>query len=163
MTLGQLLSDDCILPELASRDRWGVIEELAECLFAGGHLAAGDRECIFSRLHDRENRLSTGVGSGVAIPHALCPHVDHVVAAFGRSRAGIEFDAMDQEPVHIVVLFVVPDRQYRLRLETLSAIGKTLANPELRERLMHATTAAELKLVLGGRPDSRVHQRNGKA
>ncbi len=155
MTLGQLLTDDQIVPDLIGRDRWSVLGELTARLFELDLVPEAHRSLTVERLHERESLITTGIGSGVAIPHALCPYSRHIVAAFGRSREGIEFDAFDKAPVHIVVLFIVPETNYRLRLETLSAIGKTLAHPELRARLLAARTASELRLLLSGRPDSK--------
>lgn len=155
MTLGQLLQDDQIIPALNARDRWDAIRELSEHLFASDRLREAQRECISTRLHEREVRMTTGIGAGVAIPHALCPQTDCIVAALGISRMGIDFEAVDGQPVHIVVLFVVPENRYQLRLETLSAIGKSLSNPDLRRRLLAANSIAEIKLVLSGRPDSK--------
>lgn len=155
MTLGQLLENDQIIPDLAARDRWGAIRELSEHLFTSERLREAQRECISSRLQERELRMTTGIGAGVAIPHALCPQMDSIVAALGLSRQGIDFQAVDSGPVHIVVLFVVPENRYQLRLETLSAIGKSLSSPELRHRLLAARSITDIKLVLSGRPDSK--------
>ena len=155
MTLASLLSEPQIALDLTATTRWGAIEELAARLFELKLLPECDRECVMGLLREREVRLSTGIGSGVAIPHALCPHVDHVVAVMGRSVDGIDFAAIDKAPVHLIVLFVVPEREYRLRLETLSAIGKSLTRADLRQRLMRARSTAEVLAVLSGRPGSR--------
>jgi mannitol/fructose-specific phosphotransferase system IIA component (Ntr-type) len=88
----------------------------------------------------------------VAIPHALYSGTEEVLAVFGRSLEGIEFDAGDKKPVHIIVLFIVPESNYMLRLQILSAIGKTLVNPEIRKHLLKATSAAQIRSLLRGRP-----------
>ena len=155
MTLASLLSEPQIVLDLTASTRWGAIEELAARLFDLQLLPANERESVMALLRERELRLSTGIGSGVAIPHALCPHVDRVVAVMGRSIAGIDFAAIDKAPVHLIVLFVLPEREYRLRLETLSAIGKSLTRAELRQRLLRAESTAEVLAVLSGRPGSR--------
>jgi len=155
MTLGQLLTPAQIVPELTGRDRWSVLQELTGRLFELDLVPQEHRELILKRLYEREELITTGIGSGVAIPHALCPHSRHIVAAFGRSREGIDFEAFDKAPVHIVVLFIVPETNYRLRLETLSAIGKTLSYPNLLNRLLAAETADQLHILLSGRPDSK--------
>ncbi len=155
MTLASLLSEPQIALDLTATTRWGAIEELAARLFQLKLLPEGDHERVMTLLREREVRLSTGIGSGVAITHALCPHVDRVVAVMGRSVTGIDFAAIDKAPVHLIVLFVVPEREYRLRLETLSAIGKSLTRADLRQRLMRARSTAEVLAVLSGRPGSR--------
>ena len=71
--------------------------------------------------------MSTGIGFGIAIPHASSEHVTEVVAAFGRSQgSGIEFDSLDNELVHFIVLFIVPRDQFQVHLRTLAAIAKFL-------------------------------------
>lgn len=158
MTLGQLLTPAQIIPELKGRDRWSVLQELTGRLFELDLVPEDHRPTILKRLCEREELITTGIGAGVAIPHALCPYSRHIIAAFGRSREGVDFDAMDQAPVHIVVLFIVPETNYRLRLETLSAIGKTLSHRDVRDRLMEAESVERLHLLLSGRPDSKTPQ-----
>ena len=67
-------------------------------------------------LRQREDQRSTGIGSGIAIPHAFSPAIDEVKAVFGRSREGIDFCALDSAPVHYVVLFLVPEEKYTLHI-----------------------------------------------
>ena len=100
------------------------IEELVDHLVAAGRLGGEARGEVLAALKEREDRLSTGIGSGVAIPHAFSNCADDVVAIFGRSEAGIDFESTDNLPVHYIVLFVVPKKQYLLHLRTLAAIAK---------------------------------------
>ncbi len=138
MHLASLLSADQILAEMESSERWAAIIELVDHLIAKGHLLAADRDSILEALRDREESMSTGIGFGVAIPHASSDRVDRVVAAFGRSREGIGFDSLDNEPVRFIVLFIVPQDQFTLHLRTLAAIAKFLNEKGVRERLTEA-------------------------
>ena len=88
--------------------------------------------------------MSTGIGFGIAIPHASSDRVSQVVAAFGRSSQGIEFDSLDNAPVRFIVLFVVPKDQFQTHLRTLAAIAKFLNDRSVRERLGTAASAAEI-------------------
>jgi mannitol/fructose-specific phosphotransferase system IIA component (Ntr-type) len=88
--------------------------------------------------------MSTGIGFGIAIPHASSEDVSEVVAAFGRSRKGIEFDALDNAPVKFVVLFIVPKNQFQTHLRTLAAIAKFLNDRTVREQLAAAKTPEEI-------------------
>ena len=108
MTLGKLLSVDQILPEMQAKERWSAIVELANVLVKSGGVDPANQEAVLKALRTREETMSTGIGFGIAIPHASCEHVSKVVAAFGRSREGIEFDSLDDAPVRFVVMFVVP-------------------------------------------------------
>lgn len=91
--------------------------------------------------------MSTGIGFGIAIPHASSDRVTKVVAAFGRSTKGIEFESLDNALVKFVVLFVVPKDQFQTHLRTLAAIAKFLNDRNVRERLGTAPTAADVLAV----------------
>ena len=88
--------------------------------------------------------MSTGIGFGIAIPHASSNCVSEVVAAFGRSSTGIEFDSLDNSPVRFIVLFVVPKDQFQVHLRTLAAIAKFLNDKSVREQLAKAESSEEI-------------------
>jgi mannitol/fructose-specific phosphotransferase system IIA component (Ntr-type) len=144
MTLGNLLSVDQIIPEMTATERWSAIVELVELLVERGQIKNADREVVLAALRQREETMSTGIGFGIAIPHASSDRVDQVVAAFGRSSSGIEFDSLDNAPVRFIVLFVVPKDQFQTHLRTLAAIAKFLNDRAVRERLGNATSAEEI-------------------
>ena len=144
MTLGNLLSADSILPEMQATERYAAIAELVGLLVQHGQIAEADRDTVLSALRAREETMSTGIGFGIAIPHASSDRVTKVVAAFGRSSKGIEFEALDNAMVRFVVLFVVPKDQFQTHLRTLAAIAKFLNDRNTRERLGTAATAAEI-------------------
>jgi mannitol/fructose-specific phosphotransferase system IIA component (Ntr-type) len=141
MTLGNLLSKDQIIPEMRASERQDAIVELVDVLVAQNHIRAEDREVVLGALRAREATMSTGIGFGIAIPHASSDRVSKVVAAFGRSSTGIEFDSLDNAPVRFVVLFVVPKDQFQTHLRTLAAIAKFLNDRSVRERLGTADSA----------------------
>src|SRR4051794_4293047 len=144
MTLGNLLSKDQIIPEMNSLERQDAIVELVDLLVAKGHIRTEDRDVVLGALRQREETMSTGIGFGIAIPHASSDRVDKVVAAFGRSMTGIEFDSLDNAPVKFIVLFVVPKDQFQTHLRTLAAIAKFLNDRTVRERLGTAATSKEI-------------------
>src|SRR5438552_15402591 len=108
MSLAELLSADQIIPEMKATERWDAIVELMDLLVARGQIKPEDRDGILASLKQREETMSTGIGFGIAIPHCSSDRLGKVVEAFGRSRTGIELDALDNVPVKIVVLFIVP-------------------------------------------------------
>jgi mannitol/fructose-specific phosphotransferase system IIA component (Ntr-type) len=148
MTLGKLLTVDLILPEMRSRERWSAIDELADVLVRSGGIQPSNRQTVVSALRAREETMSTGIGFGIAIPHASCDQVSNVVAAFGRSKEGIEFDSLDNLPVRFMVMFVVPKDQFQVHLRTLAAIAKFLNDRGVRERLAEADSAKQILEVL---------------
>ena len=95
--------------------------------------------------------MSTGIGFGIAIPHASSEMVDEVVAAFGRSVKGIQFDSLDGQPVFFIVLFVVPKDQFQTHLRTLAAIAKFLNDKAVREDLAGAVNEAAILRVFESR------------
>lgn len=151
MTLANLLSEPQILPDLASDERWAAIAELVDCLVAAGKISASDRADVLESIRQREETMSTGIGFGIAIPHASSDKVDDVVAAFGRSRAGVQFDSLDAQPVFFIVLFVVPKDQFQTHLRTLAAIAKFLNDKAVRDDLGQATDAAGILHVFQSR------------
>ena len=110
MSFGDLLSAEQIIPEMTATERWPAIVELIDLLVKLGTIKVPDRDSILASLKQREETMSTGIGFGIAIPHCSSDRIEEVVAAFGRSPGGIEFDALDNAPVKFVVLFIVPKR-----------------------------------------------------
>jgi mannitol/fructose-specific phosphotransferase system IIA component (Ntr-type) len=147
MTLGNLLTVSQILPEMKATERWSAIVELVDLLVAQGQIKHADRDVVLAALRQREETMSTGIGFGIAIPHASSDRVEKVVAAFGRSTGGIEFESLDNAPVKFIVLFVVPKDQFQTHLRTLAAIAKFLNDRAVRERLGTAPTGADILAV----------------
>ena len=144
MTLANLLSVNQIIPDLKARDRWPAILELVDKLVSSGLVEPADKEGIVRALELREQTMSTGIGFGIAIPHASSDRVDRVVAAFGRSKHGIEFGSLDNVPVQFIVMFVVPKDQFQIHLRTLAAIAKFLNDRGVRERLSMAESPDDI-------------------
>src|SRR5256714_8803124 len=135
MSLASLLSAEQIIPEMTATERWSAIVELIDLLVGLGKIRPEDRESILASLKQREETMSTGIGFGIAIPHCSSERLNDVVAAFGRSSSGIEFDALDNAPVKFVVLFIVPKNQFQTHLRTLASIAKFLNDRGTREKL----------------------------
>ena len=145
MNLASLLTVEQIVSEMQATERWPAIVELVEHLEKQKMVSGDDREAILEALHLREEQTSTGIGSGVAIPHAFS---NKLVAVFGRSGEGIDFEAIDNAPVRFIVLFMVPEAQYHTHLRTLAAIAKTLTNGQIRERLAKAKDSEAILKIL---------------
>ncbi len=146
MSLATLLSAEQIIPEMQATERWPAIVELMDLLVARGKIEPDAKESILASLKQREETMSTGIGFGIAIPHCSSDRINDVVAAFGRSSKGIEFDALDNAPVKFVVLFVVPKNQFQTHLRTLASIAKFLNDRAVRDELANAPSA---EVILG--------------
>lgn len=148
MDLGDILSKEQILPDLRATNRWEAIDELINTLVAVGRIKTEHREAIAAVVKKRETSMSTGIGYGIGIPHASTDLIYEVVGALGRSKKGVNFDALDNQPVSLVMLFLVPQGQFQKHLHTLANIAKLLHRAELRQALEQAPDAeAMLKLV----------------
>jgi len=142
MNLGDILTLETILPDLTSANRWEVIDELVQRLVVTLKIRPEHRDAIVAVVKKRESSMSTGIGFGIGIPHASTDLIQEVVGALGRSKKGIEFDALDNQPVNLVVLFLVPQGQFQKHLHTLASIAKLLHVKEFRQELEQASDAA---------------------
>lgn len=146
--LSDLLTEAQVLPDMTSRNRWEAIEELLGQVVVGGAVRAKQREGILVALRKREQSMSTGIGFGVGLPHASTELVENLVCALGRSRAGMDFESLDGQPVQLVVLLLVPKGQYQQHLHTVANVARLLHRQELRDALLAAPDgAAMLEIV----------------
>jgi len=151
MALADILSAEQIIPEMRATERWPAIVELIDLLVSQNKIKPPDRDSILASLKQREETMSTGIGFGIAIPHCSSDRLEEVVAAFGRSSRGIEFDALDNAPVKFVVLFIVPKNQFQTHLRTLASIAKFLNDRSVRESLANAKSADEILAIFRDR------------
>lgn len=133
MNLGDFLKPENVLKDLKARNCFEAIDELLENLMVTKKIRAQDREPITALLREREAMMSTAIGAGIAIPHAVTNLVDEPVAALGRSTGGLDFDMGDNRSVTFVMLFLVPDKQPEKHIHTLASIAKFLQSKEFRE------------------------------
>jgi len=148
MMLKEIIQEKRVVPELKATNRWEAIDELVDQLIDAGAIREADREEILQEVKKRETSMSTGIGFGIGIPHASIEIIDKVVGALGRSKAGINFDALDNQPVTLVVLFLVPKGQFQKHLHTLANIAKRLHNRDFRKSLEEASDAdAMLEII----------------
>ncbi|HKY63006.1 MAG TPA: PTS sugar transporter subunit IIA [bacterium] len=139
MKITNILRVESILPELKSRDKDGVIRELAEAVTRSE--ASIPVDTLSEVLAEREKLGSTGIGSGVAIPHGKLPNLDRIVAAFGRSRPGIDFDSQDGEPAHLFFVLVAPENTAGLHLKALAKLSRLLKDAHFRQKLLDVSDA----------------------
>src|SRR3954469_5086160 len=148
MTLGDIQTKEQIITELKASNRWESIDELIGRLVECGKIKPEHREQIAAVVKKREASMSTGIGFGIGIPHASTDLIYDVVGALGRSKKGINFDALDNQPVNLVMLFLVPQGQFQKHLHTLANIAKLLHNKDFRQALENAPDAAAMMRVI---------------
>ena len=148
MELGDILGPNNILPDMQATDRWQAIDELINNLVVTGRIKPESREAIAAVVKKRENSMSTGIGFGIGIPHASTDLIHEVVGALARSKKGCSFDALDSQPVTIIVLFLVPQGQFQKHLHTLAGIAKLLHRAEFRQALEQAPDAETMLSII---------------
>lgn len=148
MELGDILSKEQILTDLQAGNRWEAIDELIKTLVATGKIKPEHQEAIGAVVKKRESSMSTGIGFGIGIPHASTDLISEVVGALGRSKKGVSFDALDNQPVHLVMLFLVPQGQFQKHLHTLANIAKLLHKADFRQALEQAPEADTMLRII---------------
>lgn len=144
--IGELLQPEDIIEELAATNKEAVLAEFAQFLRASGKVAQ-DGELVRA-LREREALGSTGIGEGIAIPHAKLPFLRQPIVAFGRSARGIDYHSLDGRPAHLFFLLVTPDDNPGEHLRTLARISRILKNRALREQLMQAADRERIRQLI---------------
>jgi PTS system nitrogen regulatory IIA component len=144
------LKKESIILELKATSKEGVLRELA----AMAAVACGrfTEEVLYHVLLEREAVGSTGVGNGVAIPHGKIDGLGDILLCFGRSRAGLNFEAIDNRPVHLFVLLLSPAEKAAEYLQALAQVSKILKNPAIHQQLLDSTTKAEIAALFAATP-----------
>ena len=137
-----------IVADMKAGDRWQTIDELIQTLVSTNRIPAQHQAAITAVVKKRESSMSTGIGFGIGIPHASTDLITDVVGALGRSKKGIAFEALDNQPVSLAMLFLVPQGQFQKHLHTLAHIAKLLHRSEFRQALMDAPDAAGMWSVI---------------
>lgn len=146
MNLLDLISPRCIKAPLESANKQDVLAELLDLLVSVKSLPY--RDTIFEALVEREEVGSTGIGHGVALPHAKCAEVKEIYIACGVSPQGVDFEALDREPAHIFFLILAPRNAPGQHLKVMAILTRFLSHASTREELMNAKDADEIYSVL---------------
>lgn len=142
MKILEILPEDGVLADLRGRTKEDVIRELASVI-AERHREI-DREALVDVLLEREKLGSTAIGEGIAIPHGKLQGLSGVVAAFGRSPEGVDFDSLDGDPTRIFFLLVAPEDSSGAHLKALARISRLLRNEKFRQRLLDVGSPGEI-------------------
>jgi len=146
MKIMDFLSKKAISVNLKSADKEGVIRELADLLVKAGEIKNKDE--LVKALMARESLGSTGIGQGIGIPHAKSPYVKDVVAAFGLSQKGVNFDSLDGEPVYLFFLLIAPEESAGPHLKALARISRMLKDKYFRDQLRKAADEKEVLRII---------------
>ena len=146
MKLTDILISDACLVDMQAKTKKEALRELAEALAKGvDGLEAPE---LLDMLLEREKLGTTAMGDGIAIPHARVESLDRLLASFGRSRNGVDFDSVDGKRTHLFFLLVAPGTEGSTHLLTLARLSRFLTQPEFREKLLEVDAVEELFRVV---------------
>jgi len=134
------------IKNINASDKFEAIEELAR-VFDGSPLC-GDIDSLVNALRERESIMSTGIGAGIAIPHAKIASVTEMAFAIGISSEGIDFDSMDGQPVNLIILVIAGEKQHKDYLRLLSNIMAILKKEPVKEKIIKASSTEEILNIL---------------
>ncbi|OES44257.1 PTS fructose transporter subunit IIABC [Domibacillus iocasae] len=152
MRITDLLKKDTIIMDLSAADKASVIDELVAKLDQAGRL--NDRSAYKEAILVREAQSTTGVGEGIAIPHAKTAAVKTPAVAFGRAKNGIDYESLDGQPANLFFMIAAPDGANEAHLETLSSLSGFLMDPAFREVLLNARTESDIIQAFESREDA---------
>lgn len=146
--LSKFCDENLVRFDLKSKSKDKVIEELVE--LAAASKSVKDQSLLLKDVVEREKLVTTGVGYAVAFPHAKTKSVRGIVIAFGRSKEGVDFEAMDKRPVQLFFLIAAPEEAIGAHLNVMAKLSHLMKSQENRDRLLQAEVWEEVAEVLDG-------------
>ena len=152
MKIMDIFSKEHIIDGLQSKTQRDVLKELSG-VFLQGEINFNHEDTV-NTLLEREKLGSTGIGDGIAIPHGKLTDIDDLIVSFGRSREGVEFNAMDGKPAHIFFLLLAPENTTGRHLKALAKISKMLKDNTFRKKIMEAKSKDEIYMIISDKDDA---------
>jgi fructose-specific phosphotransferase system IIA component len=146
LKLSKFCDESLIIFNLKAAKKNDVIEELVDLVSSSNMVK--DAEQLLKDVIDRENLVTTGVGYGVAFPHAKTRAVKGIVIAFGRSPVGVDFDAMDHKPVHLFFLIAAPEDAIGAHLNVMARLSYLMKSEKNRQKLMEASSPGDVLALI---------------
>ena len=145
MKISDILKLDAIIADLKAKNKPEAIKELSQAV---SPVAGAEVEDVAAVLMEREHLGSTGIGGGIAIPHGKLETVKSIAVGFGRSIKGIEFESLDNRPVHLFFLLLTPEHSTGGHLKVLAQIPKLLKMDQFKERLLAAGSTEQIHQII---------------
>ncbi len=156
MRITELLTKDTIAMDLSSTEKNGVIDELVKQLDKAGKL--NDVTTFKEAIHNRESQSTTGIGEGIAIPHAKVAAVDTPAIAFGKSKTGVDYQSLDMQPAHLFFMIAAPEGGAQTHLDALAKLSGILMDEKVREDLLHANSPQEVLQIIDKADDEATEE-----
>lgn len=156
MKIMDFLSKSAIVMDINATKKEDVVKEVVDVLINAGGIDKKHRLKLIESLMSREALGSTAIGQGVAIPHAKCDCVTNLVAAFGLSKKGVDFDSLDGEPVYIFFLLVAPQDSAGPHLKALARISRLLKDKYFRDSLRSCVSPDAVATIIGQEDEKKL-------
>lgn len=146
MNLDKCISKDTVCLHLKSTTKEDVLGEMVDLLIAGGKVT--NRESVLKAIREREQKMSTGMQNGIAIPHAKSDAIETLVAAIGLKPEGMNFNSLDGKKTTIIVMTLSPTKRTGPHIQFLAEISRQLNDQDVRDRILASVSAEELISIL---------------
>jgi nitrogen PTS system EIIA component len=146
MKIDEILKKESVIADLVGKNKLEVIKEMTACLKQNNTIK--DDQALFATLMEREKLGSTGIGENVAIPHGKSDELTQIITVFARSLEGVDFESLDQKPVHFVCMVIAPAHSTGQHLKALARISRLFKNQILREGILKAEDSNAIYSIL---------------
>ena len=146
MKIDEILKKESVIADLVGKNKLEVIQEMTSCLKQNNIIK--DDQVLFTTLMEREKLGSTGIGENVAIPHGKSDELTQIITVFARSLGGVDFESLDQKPVHFVFMVIAPAHSTGQHLKALARISRLFKNQALREGILKAEDSNAIYSIL---------------
>lgn len=146
MKIDEILKKESVIADLVGKNKLEVIQEMTSCLKQNNIIK--DDQVLFTTLMEREKLGSTGIGENVAIPHGKSDELTQIITVFARSLGGVDFESLDQKPVHFVCMVIAPAHSTGQHLKALARISRLFKNQALREGILKAEDSNAIYSIL---------------
>ena len=146
MKIDEILKKESVIADLIGDNKVKVIKEMTQCLKKNNFIQ--NDQALFETLMEREKLGSTGIGENIAIPHGKSDEVTKIITVLARSKNGVEFESLDQKPVHFVCMVIAPAHSTGQHLKVLARVSRIFKNQGLREEILQAESSDAIYSIL---------------
>ena len=146
MKIDEILKKESVIADITGKNKLDVIKEMTERLKQNSNIK--DDQTLYTTLMEREKLGSTGIGENVAIPHGKSDELTEIITVFARSLSGVDFESLDQKPVHFVCMVIAPAHSTGQHLKALAKISRLFKNQKLREGILNAEDSNAIYSIL---------------
>ena len=146
MKIEEILKKESVIADLLGDNKVEVIKEMTRCLKKNNFIK--NDQALFETLMEREKLGSTGIGENVAIPHGKSNEVTQIIIVLARSKNGVEFESLDQKPVHFICMVIAPAHSTGQHLKVLARISRIFKNQALREDILKAGSSDSIYSII---------------